>query len=225
MAAVARGFGIGWRTAMAAVGEHGTPRVDDPTRLAGVEAPGLDETAFQAASARRSTSFVTGIVDLTHRWGGSARLLDVVDDRSASALVSWINQRDPAWRSGIEVAALDPCRGYASALHTSLPHTVRVLDAFHVVRLGFAAVDQVRCRIQREQTGQRVPAIRCLASAGCCAAPPPTTPTAPGRGCSAGSPPVTPTTSSWPAPGSPPRTSECSSTVPTAAPKRTYTGG
>jgi transposase len=32
---------------------------------------------------------------------------------------------------------------------------VRVLDAFHVVRLGFAAVDQVRCRIQREHTGHR----------------------------------------------------------------------
>jgi transposase len=30
-----------------------------------------------------------------------------------------------------------------------------VLDAFHVVRLGFAAVDAVRCRIQREQTGHR----------------------------------------------------------------------
>jgi transposase len=32
---------------------------------------------------------------------------------------------------------------------------VRVLDAFHVVRLGFAAVDKVRRRIQREQTGHR----------------------------------------------------------------------
>jgi transposase len=32
---------------------------------------------------------------------------------------------------------------------------VRVLDAFHVVRLGFAAVDDVRRRIQREQTGHR----------------------------------------------------------------------
>jgi Transposase len=30
-----------------------------------------------------------------------------------------------------------------------------VLDAFHVVRLGFAAVDDVRRRIQREQTGHR----------------------------------------------------------------------
>src|SRR5436309_1856171 len=68
----------------------------------------LDETAFAAASATRSTSFVTGIVDLTRRRGGTARLLDVVDDRSASALVSWVNQRETGWRAGIGVAALDP---------------------------------------------------------------------------------------------------------------------
>lgn len=30
-----------------------------------------------------------------------------------------------------------------------------MLDAFHVVRLGFAAIDEVRRRIQREQTGHR----------------------------------------------------------------------
>jgi hypothetical protein len=59
-----------------------------------IEALGLDETAFQAASARRSTSFVTGLVDLTRR-PEPARLLDVVEDRCAPALVGWINQRDP----------------------------------------------------------------------------------------------------------------------------------
>ena len=64
-------------------------------------------------------------------------------------------ERDPAWRTGITTAALDPYRGYASALRTALPDAVRVLDAFHVVRLGFAAVDDVRRRIQREQTGHR----------------------------------------------------------------------
>ena len=154
VAAVAREFGVGWRTAMAAVRQHGTPRVDDPSRLDGVEAIGLDETAFQAASARRSTSFVTGIVDLS-RGPGPSRLLDVVEDRSASVLVGWMNQRDFGWRAGIEMAALDPYRGYASALRITLPHAMRVLDAFHVVRLGFAAVDDVRRRIQREQTGHR----------------------------------------------------------------------
>jgi transposase len=55
VAAVAREFGIGWRTAMDAVREHGVPRVDAPDRLAGVTALGLDETAFQAASATRAT--------------------------------------------------------------------------------------------------------------------------------------------------------------------------
>jgi transposase len=112
VAAVAREFGIGWGTAMAAVREHGAARVDDPSRLEGVDAVGLDETAFQAASATRSTSFVTGIVDLT-RGPGPARLLDVVADRSASALVSWMHERDPQWRAGIGVASLDPYRGYA----------------------------------------------------------------------------------------------------------------
>lgn len=53
VAAVAREFGIGWHTAMTAVRDYGTLRVDDPTRLDGVEALGVDETAFQAASATR----------------------------------------------------------------------------------------------------------------------------------------------------------------------------
>jgi transposase len=139
---------------MAAVGEYGTPRVDDSAWLAGVEAVGLDETAFQAASATRSTSFVTGIVDLT-RGGGSARLLDVIADRSASALVSWMDQRESDWRARIATAALDPYRGYASALRTALPQATGVLDAFHVVRLAFAALDKVRRRIQRDTTGHR----------------------------------------------------------------------
>jgi transposase len=100
---------------------------------------------------------VTGIVDLTRRGnhGGPARLLDVIDDRSAAALLSWLNEREPTWRAGIATAALNPYRGYASALRGGLPHAVRVLDAFHAVRLGFAAVDDVRRRIQQQLTGHR----------------------------------------------------------------------
>jgi len=52
---------------------------------------------------------------LTRRPGSAARLLDVVDDSSASALVSWMNQRDAEWRPGIGAAALDPYRGCANA--------------------------------------------------------------------------------------------------------------
>ena len=89
------------------------------------------------------------------RQRGPARLLNVVAGRSASALVGWVSDRHPTWRVGITVAALDPYRGYAIALRTVLGGAVRVLDAFHMTRLGFAAVDPVRCRIQREQTGHR----------------------------------------------------------------------
>ena len=53
------------------------------------------------------------------------------------------------------MAALDTFRGYATALRNSLPHTTRVLDAFHVTRLGFAAVDDVRRRVQQQSTGHR----------------------------------------------------------------------
>src|SRR6478736_7607871 len=40
-------------------------------------------------------------------------------------------------------------------MRTSLPHATRVLDAFHVTRLGFAAVDDVRRRVQRQDLGHR----------------------------------------------------------------------
>ena len=51
--------------------------------------------------------------------------------------------------------ALDPFRGYATALRTNLAGAVRVLDAFHVVKLGFDAVDQVRRRVQQDTFGHR----------------------------------------------------------------------
>ena len=50
---------------------------------------------------------------------------------------------------------MDPFRGYGAALSAVLPHAVRVLDAFHVVRLGFAAVDDVRRRVQQHTCGHR----------------------------------------------------------------------
>ncbi len=41
VAEVAREFGIGWQTAMNAVVDHGTPKVDDPDRTAEVRALGV----------------------------------------------------------------------------------------------------------------------------------------------------------------------------------------
>ena len=152
VARVAAQYGCGWQAIMNAVREYGLPLVDDPQRLDGVRRLGVDETAFLAANAYHSTSFIIGVVDLT---GRAARLLDVVDGRSGKALCDWVSERSTAWRDAVTVAALDPFRGYATALSTSLPGAVRVLDAFHVTRLGFAAVDQVRRRVQQDSTGHR----------------------------------------------------------------------
>ena len=135
---------------MTAVREYGTALVDDPARLERVHTLGVDETAFLAATTPTTgTVFATGIVALN----GRARLLDVVQGRSGSALSGWVSARDDQWRAGITVAALDPFRGYATALRTTLPHATRVLDAFHVVKLGFDAVDAVR--VQQQTTGHR----------------------------------------------------------------------
>lgn len=155
VAAVAAALGVGWATVMRAVREHGRPLIDDPARIADVVAVGVDETAFLAANGRHHTQFVTGIVALPGPGRASAQLLDVVPGRTRNALQQWINAQDPAWRAQVAVASLDPFRGYATALTAALPHAVRVLDAFHVVRLGHAAVDEVRRRVQQQTLGRR----------------------------------------------------------------------
>jgi transposase len=164
VAAVARDLGVGWATIMRAVADHGTQLVDDPMRLDDVAALGLDETSFLKATRRAPTRYVTGLVDLE---GG--RLLDVVADRTRAAVAGWLGARPRAWLAGIATVALDPWRGYASALVTPLGHARVVVDHFHAVRLANAVVDQVRRRIQQATLGHRAARpIRCTASASCC---------------------------------------------------------
>jgi transposase len=150
VAAVARDFGVGWAAVMAAVVEYGTPLIEHPDRIDAVRAVGVDETAFARANPIRSTLFATGIVDL-HR----GKLIDIIEGRSRKVLADWLINQPAEWTAGIQVAALDPFRGYGAALSAGLPHAVRVLDAFHVVRLGFAAVDDVRRRVQQQTYGHR----------------------------------------------------------------------
>ena len=150
VAAVARDLGVGWATIMRAVADHGTQLVDDPMRLDDVAALGLDETSFLKATRRAPTRYVTGLVDLE-----SGRLLDVVADRTRAAVAGWLGARPRDWLARIATVALDPWRGYASALVTPLGHARVVVDHFHAVRLANAVVDQVRRRIQQATLGHR----------------------------------------------------------------------
>jgi hypothetical protein len=147
--------------------DRGTPAIEAPARLSPpdpavsgsgsgsgpVSAVGVDETAYLRATSTHATAFATGIADLTP--GRPARLLDVVEGRSGSVLASWRSAQDRTWRAGIDTASLDPFRGYATALTAALPGAVRVLDPFHVVKLGLACVDDVRRRVQQDTLGHR----------------------------------------------------------------------
>jgi transposase len=150
VAAVARDLGVGWATIMRAVADHGTPLVDDPGRLAGVVALGLDETSFLRATRVASTRWVTGLVDLER-----GRLLDVVADRTRAAVDGWLGARAPDWLAAVATVALDPWRGYASALVAPLGHARVVVDHFHAVRLANLVVDRVRRRTQQATLGHR----------------------------------------------------------------------
>jgi transposase len=150
VAAVARDLGVGWATVMRAVGDHGRPLVDDPTRLEGVAALGLDETSFLKATRMAPTRYVTGLVDLER-----GRLLDVVADRSRAAVDGWLGAQPRDWLARVAMVALDPWRGYASALTAPLGHATVVVDHFHAIRLANVVVDQVRRRTQQATLGHR----------------------------------------------------------------------
>jgi transposase len=110
----------------------------------------MDETAWLRADRRHHTLYVSGLVDTS-----AGRLLDVVPDRTARAVADWLSRRDPEWLARIGVVALDPHRGYANAVGVHLGHATLVVDHFHVIRLANAVIDDVRRRVQQEQTGHR----------------------------------------------------------------------
>jgi transposase len=150
VAAVARDLGVGWATIMRAVADYGTPLVDDPMRLDGVATLGLDETTFLKATRLAPTRWVTGLVDLEQ-----GRLLDVVADRTRGAVDRWLGARPRGWLAQVGTVALDPWRGYASALVVPLGHATVVVDHFHAIRLANLVVDQVRRRTQQATLGHR----------------------------------------------------------------------
>jgi hypothetical protein len=155
VARVAADLGVGWGTVMRAVWEYGQKILNSQWLHTNVDVLGLDETAFLAATAVSPTRFVTGLVDLQPAGGGPARLLDIVFGRSGRVVSDWLEDRGPDWCARVQVAALDPFRGYATALRAGLPAATVVLDSFHAVRLAQDAVDRVRRRVQQQTLGHR----------------------------------------------------------------------
>ena len=150
VAQAARDFGVSWHTAMAAVWDHGRPRVDHLAPLGAPSAVGLDETSFLAATAEHPTMLATGIIDLD-----TGRLVDVLPARSAVAVTEWLAAKPTPWLAGIRHVVIDPYQPYATAVAKGLPAARVVVDHFHVIRLANAALDEVRRRTQNNALGHR----------------------------------------------------------------------
>lgn len=151
VSALARHLKVDWHTLWRAVKGEATRRTSRPERTHGVKTLGVDEHIWRPSQHGRDRA-VTAMVDLTRDEQGRlhARLIDVVPGRSGIAYANWLKAQLPDFIAGIEHAALDPFRGYANAIRDELPDAIAVLDAFHVVRLGTAVVDEVRRRVQQE---------------------------------------------------------------------------
>lgn len=167
VAGVARQLGTTWRTLWRSIQPLLQRLADDESRFEGVTTLGVDEHVWHHVSTKppeqggRGPKELTGMVDLTRhrdakgRLRTRARLLDLVPGRSGPAYTAWLQARNAAFRAGITVAALDPFHGYKNAIDDQLEDAVAVLDAFHVVKLGTQAVDEVRRRVQQDTTGHR----------------------------------------------------------------------
>jgi transposase len=79
----------------------------------------------------------------------------VVADRTRAAVGGWLHARPAAWLAQVATVALDPWRGYATALVAPLGHARVVVDHFHAIKLANTVVDQVRRRTQQATLGHR----------------------------------------------------------------------
>jgi len=160
---LARQLGTTWRTVWNAVEPLLQAMASDPARFEHVTTLGVDEHIWHHVSTKpvqdggRGPKELTGMVDLTRDQHGRvrARLLDLVPGRSGKAYADWLLERGESFRKGVKIAALDPFQGYKTAIDDQLEDAVAVLDAFHVVKLGTAAVDECRRRVQQETLGHR----------------------------------------------------------------------
>src|SRR5271165_1795993 len=158
ISAIAAELGVSWHT-VSSIAMRATAALitaTGPDRLAGVKVIGVDEHRW--APRRRGTEgFVTLIIDLTptHDQTGPARLLDLVEGRSASALSSWLAAQPSDFAQAVEVIAMDGFAGYKTAVTQVIPDAVTVMDPFHVVALAGVKLDLIRQRIQQQTLGRR----------------------------------------------------------------------
>ena len=159
ISATAKALGIGWDlTCQLALDMCHELIYNDPTHLDNVQVIGVDEHKWSHNRNAYGAGFVTVIVDMTdhhHNTKRPARLLGVVEGRSADALRTWLAARTPEFRRQVRIVAMDGFQGYATASKELVPNARRVMDPFHVVRLAGDKLTACRQRLQREKYQRR----------------------------------------------------------------------
>jgi protein-L-isoaspartate O-methyltransferase len=82
-----------------------------------------------------------------------------------AAVDGWLQTRPFDWLAQVGTVALDPGRGYASALVAPLGHASVVGDHVHAIRLANAVAEQARRQVK--QVIGAAPTTRRTASASC----------------------------------------------------------
>lgn len=113
------------------------------TRWIPDEATGIWQTAVD----RWHVSFV----DLSGKQG----LLGQVEGRTAQAVITWLADRDQAWRDAVRYVAIDMCTIFKSAIRQVLPQATLVVDHFHLVQLANQPLTEVRRRVTVTHRGRR----------------------------------------------------------------------
>jgi len=141
----------GWSVVDEAMRVYGQALLDaDKNRVGVCEAIGLDETLFVRRGQTKIKAFITTVADVK-----SGKVIDVVESRDFVDVAAWIAAQPENWKRNICFGTLDMSATYRAVFREMLSHVLRVADPFHVVKLANKALDDVRRRVQTEQTGHR----------------------------------------------------------------------
>jgi transposase len=148
---VANELACDWHTVNDAVTTYGEALLEaDRKRLNQTSAIGLDETSFVRLGPFKHTSFATTVADVENH-----QIIDILPSRDYVDVAGWIAAQPQAWKARISFGALDMSSAYAAVYTVVLPNALQVVDPFHFIALANRCLDDVRRRVQSEQTGHR----------------------------------------------------------------------
>ena len=136
-------LGIGWETAhemMRRAVERGLER----RQLEALKHLGMDEKSFG-----RGQSYITLLTDLEQ-----ARVIDVVEDRTAEAAEQLWQTLSPEQKQAVEAVAVDMWEPFIRTIEKEVPDADIVHDKYHVSSYLGKAVDKVRRQEHKELMAQ-----------------------------------------------------------------------